>query len=399
MATFDKNKVPLVRYVRRRSELASGFASIPGSEVVVVQVLILGSFHGQYRSRYNQEPTTPLLKELVLNSSSNKVAFAKAVESHFISSGGPFELSRMESICLSLAEEDAKSANHHSKFWLPQSFWLRVLNYLGHFRASLVIYCPLDATRPRMKDFSAYCLIRGGGRGFRPDLPEEDRVEWPQRVEGTKYYQTHKVEWSDICLRAAVGIGGAKEKKRRFLEECEKELNEPKEVQVASASAGVRSKSAPPPPVDAPMSNLRAAAAPARTNKSAVPAQFSTPRRSDRLTAAASTSYVNAGNGTPPKKKAKTKEDEGSAPAQPAPPLQKEDQIKDSKGGAASLNQPEDHSGEKKIPPAPKPSAELLSLQSDLKIAKAKQKLLEKWLETYRSCLDAQGVVLVNALR
>jgi hypothetical protein len=396
MATFDKSKVPLLRYLRRRRELASGFASAPGLDLVVFRALILASLEVLCRSRNNQEPTKTLLKELVLNSSSNKVAFAKAVESDFISAGGPFELSRMESICLSLAEEDAKSTNQ-SKYRLPQSFWLRVLKYLGHFRASLVIYCPLDATRPRMKDFSSWCLMLGGGKGFRPDLPEEDRVKFYDDLRSTKYYQTHLVEWNDICLRAALGVVGAKSEKRQFLEECAEEVRGRQQVPVASVNA--TSKSPPPAPGVALSSNLPGAAASSAPDASAVPV---TPRRSERITRAPA-AYVNAGNGTPPKKRKSKKEDERSAPDQPVPPPQKKDQIEHSKGGAVTQdqgedqNQREDRGGEKKILPAP--SAKLLSLQSDLKIATQKCELFEMWVKMYRACLEAEGVVLVDALR
>jgi hypothetical protein len=398
METFAKPR-KIYRRRPRDSHLAvagsSRLVKSTGSEVGVFQTLVLVSLDIQFRSRNNTEPpTNEGFKSFALASLSSHSALAKSLESHFI-----FVLARnlclMELICLAIAEEAAVSTNI-GRWRLSRSSWLNVVEYLRHFRASLDVYCPRDATRPRMGKFPSCCLILGGGR-FRSDLSEEERVEWPQRVQDTTYFKRHSEEWKGISLRAAFGIDGAKEEMRRFLEECAKELNERKEVPVALVEDP--SKSAPSAPAVAPSSNLPAGAPPASSKPaaSAPVGRASTPRRSGR-TAGAPAAYAKAGNGTPPKKKAKKKGDEGNAPVQPTPPQQK-DQIKHSKGGAVTQDQGEDDSGGQVGPPVHEKSPEQLQCEKQLHYVKEKLRLFGRMKKTNAICVVAEDNVVVDVKR
>lgn len=416
MATSVKSASP--SFYRRRSRDTLSFirklVAMPGSEALVAQALVLDTLALQCVSRSRRSATSESVKDYVLASCNNQSTFAKSLEAHFIvrSCG----LSKMESICLSRAEEDAKSTNQ-SKYRLPQSFWLRILKYLRCFRDGFVIYCPVDSTRPRMGNFPSCYVLLGGGREFYSGLSKEDRHR-VDLYQSTKCYQFYLHDWNDICCAAQMG----NDKAREILAQCAKELNEREEFPVAFAalveappiSALALPCSSAPGAFVAPVANLPVAAiahvalpttasSTSNTAKPTAPnipapsapvqrvdaqAPAFTPRRSERNSAGVKVAHAKSGNGTPePKKTKKAKKgDKGKAPAQqPAPPQQVAAVAKGSSDPGNS--------------PLVEKSSELIDLEDQLYYANNTLKLFKRMKETNDKCVIAQGNVLVDVKR
>ncbi len=441
MDTFKKNEVRLSRCMRQRrarslsSQPASLLASISGSEIFVVQAIFLGSLREQWRSRNNdnKEPTKEILKEFVRNCLASEATFAKSLESHFISAG-PGGLSKMESICPSLAEEDARATNR-SKYRLPSSLWLAILKYLDRFRNRLADYCPCDATRPRMNHRGFGYLLFGGGQGLFLDFPDQEaRLNWVKRIRSTNYFRMHEQDWIEISLLAEAGSDVEKDK-QIFLEKC---MHVQDEVPVASIEGPLTIK-VPASSVANnsayPKWSLASSSLTTSTTTTAEPAAFtpsltishtapvavgtaqpqvrsnhspaippvlhvaSTPRRSGRVIKL-KVPYVISGDNAPSsavsKKKKKKRAKKGKLFTEPvALQRQQDDRMRVSKEVGAQL-QGEAERPEKEVSLALEKSSEQMQLENELNIANETLRLLGRMKDTNSKCENARGNVRVD---